>query len=434
MKATASRIYVYALFVLFLFFTGFKGYSNIFDSKCILFTVLGVLYLTFSCVLGISLRSLRLPEICALVYLGITALSALASPHFPETLLGVSRYEGLVTVGLYVAVFILLSQNWRADGCFPAVISAVMIAESLVVVFQRLGFNILWLYPKGTNYYIALEKYNGAFMSTVGNSDISSAFFSLMTPILWGFSLSFKKYRPLTLTAAVLSTVCLFALSVTAGTVAAVVTLAVLPIVLFPEKRRLTVTVVFILIITALLMIYFLPLSEGTLFELRSLMRGEYDPDFGSGRLHIWREVTEELRLPLGSGPDTMLREDIEPFVKTVDGRTVTRRVDVAHNDYLNILFHQGIFALAAYLGVLIPLLAGWYKNGRRNKTVALLGAGVLAYLVQVFFSYSACSSAAFFWAMLGILNAELKQNTTSCADTVFEAQHRAVETEHENF
>lgn len=434
MKATASRIYVYALFTLFLFFTGFKGYSDIFDSKCVLFTVLGVLYLAVSCVLGISAKEFRLPEICALVYLGITAVSAFASPHFPETLAGVSRYEGLVTIGLYVASFILLSQNWRGDRFFPAVISAVMIAESLVVVFQRLGFNILWLYPKGTDYYIALEKYNGAFMSTVGNSDISSAVFSLMTPILWGFFFGCKKYRPLTLTAAVLSAFSLFALSVTAGAVAAAVTVLVLPIVLFPKKRRLTVTVIIIFIITALVLIYFLPLKDGTLFELRSIMRGEYDPDFGSGRLHIWREVTEELRPLLGSGPDTMLREDIEPFVKTVDGRTVTRRIDVAHNDYLNVLFHQGIFALAAYLGIIIPLLAGWYKNGRRNKTVALLGAGVFAYLVQVFFSYSACSSAAFFWAVLGILNAELKQNTTSCADTPIGAQHRAVGTEGENF
>lgn len=434
MKAKASQIYVYALFILFLFFTGFEGYSNIFDSKCVLFTVLTVGYLVVSCVSGISLREFRLPELFALAYLGITAVSAFTSPHFPETLVGISRYEGLVTVALYVAVFILLSQSGGVGRLFPVTVSAAMLLQSAVVILQLLGFNILWLYPDGTNYYIALEKYNGAFLSTVGNSDIASALFSLMTPILWGLFAVYKKHRPLILISAALSTVCLFGLSVSAGVVSAVVTAAVLPVVLFHKKRRLTVTVLFIFIIIGLLLIYLLPLKEGTLFELRSLLRGEYDPDFGSGRLHIWSEVLENLRFPLGSGPDTMLREDIEPFVKTVGGKTVTRRIDVAHNDYLNILFHQGPLGLAAFLGILLTLLFGWYKNGGRSKTVAMLGAGIFAYSVQVFFSYSACSSAVFFWAMLGLLNAELKQSTTSCVGAVDRAQNRAVETEDKNF
>lgn len=434
MKTIASRIYVYALFVLFLFFTGFEGYSNIFDSKCVLFTVLSILYLVASCVFGISLKELRMPEIYALVYLGITVVSAFASPHFPNTLIGISRYEGLLTVGLYVAVFILLSQSWKPDRLFHAVISCAMIAESVVVILQLLGFNVLWLYPNGTNYYIALEKYNGAFMSTVGNSDISSAVFSLMTPILWGFFAWCKGYKPLTLISALLSTFCLFALSVSAGVVAAVVTAAVLPVVLFPRKRRLILVILFIIIIIAIMIILLLPLKDGTLFELQSLMKGEYDPDFGSGRLHIWREVVEEIRLPFGSGPDTMLREDIEPFVKTVDGKTVTRRIDVAHNDYLNILFHQGPIALAAYLFLIGGLLLAWYKNGRDNKWAALLGAGAFAYLVQVFFSYSACSSAVFFWAVLGMLNAELRSSTTSCVDVRCKTQYQAAQSSDENF
>lgn len=427
MEKRITKIYVYLMFGLFLLFTGFSGYSNVFTSKCILFTALSSIYLVASLIFGLSAKKMGAPEISALIYLGITALSAVASSHFPNTLIGISRYEGLLTIGLYVAVFLFVSQNWDTGDGFMYFLCAVMLLESVVVILQLFGFNILWLYPKGTNYYIALEKYNGAFISTVGNSDIASALFSLVTPVLWGIFATRRKYRLLSLASAVASSACLFCISVSAGIVAIVALICVIPFVLFP-KRRITVAVILAFVAAIFFAIlYFIPIKEGMLYELQSLMHGNYDPDFGSGRLHIWREVLDNIKPLLGTGPDTMLKESIEPFVKTINGKNVVRSIDIAHNDYLNILFHQGIFALVAYLGILAPLFVGWLKNGRRNKTAAVFGAGIFAYSVQVFFSYSACSSAVFFWIVLGMLNCELKSNTTSCADVDVPTLHRAV-------
>lgn len=397
------------MFTLFLFFTGFHGYTAIFDAKCTLFTLLSLAYIAGTVILGIEKRKASLPEACALLYLFFTLLSALLSQHFPKTLLGVSRFEGALTIGIYVLVFIFVSRHWQWQDSFVPFISIVMLVQSFVVFLQLMGFNALWLYPEGADYYIALERYNGAFISTVGNADIASAFFSLMTPVLWVMFFGYKKYRPLTFLSAVASLLCVLLMSVTAGVVAMLVTLFAFIFLLLPRKTAIiTATLTLAL---SLLLIGLLPFESGTLLEIQLLLRGELNGDFGSGRIHIWQEVLSKIKdnLWLGTGPDTMLYEDIEPFTKVINGETVTRRIDIAHNDYFNILFHQGVFAFIAYLGILTPLWK-WYKNGRKNIAVTALGAGVFAYACHAFFSFSACSSAIFFWLMLGMLNSQTRE------------------------
>ena len=83
-------------------------------------------------------------------------------------------------------------------------------------------------------------------------------------------------------------------------------------------------------------------------------------------------------------------------------------QIDVAHNEYLNILFHQGLPALGCYLAMLAML--GWRWLHTRSAAAAILGAGVLCYAVQALFGFSMCPSAPFFWAVLGLLMAALRQ------------------------
>lgn len=53
-------------------------------------------------------RSCTWAERFCLIYLLITWISALASPRFPETILGVSRYEGALSITLYGLSFLLV--------------------------------------------------------------------------------------------------------------------------------------------------------------------------------------------------------------------------------------------------------------------------------------------------------------------------------------
>ena len=146
------------------------------------------------------------------------------------------------------------------------------------------------------------------------------------------------------------------------------------------------------------------------LHEAHCLLRGQADPGFGSGRLHIWGEVLERIpkRLWLGAGPDTMLYGGLKPFQRydSQMGRTIVAQIDAAHNEYLNILYHQGIFALGAYLSLLILLARRWIAQAPTSAGAAILGAGCLGYCIQAFFGISMCTAALFFWTALALLAA----------------------------
>ncbi len=404
-----TSLYVYLMLSVFLFFTGFFGYTAIFSAKTAVFTLLSTVYIILYVIFGLGNKRLSFPETAALVYLLITVISALVSRHFPKTLIGVSRYEGAVTVALYVFIFILVSRSFKPSDRFVKFLAIVMIIESAVVLLQLSGVNVMGLYPTGENYYIAKEKYNGVFISTVGNADISSALFALMSPILSVLAVGYKKYRYLTVPSALLSLASLVLMNVSSGTVALTAVIAVMPVLLSRHRlKAIVITLVIALIILAA--VYFLPISEGgVFFELKEIMRGNFDPDFGSGRIHIWSEVIKNTKPLLGTGPDTMYYENITPFVN--EETSAVRRIDIAHNDYLNILFHQGIFALLAYLSLLGYILTVWLKNGKNNILATALGAGAFAYMVHTFFSYSACSSAVFFWMVMGMAVRVEKEN-----------------------
>ena len=78
--------------------------------------------------------------------------------------------------------------------------------------------------------------------------------------------------------------------------------------------------------------------------------------------------------------------------------------IDAAHNEYLNILANQGVFALLFWLGTLICSAVRFVCRGGQEMHVLICGSAVLGYCVQAFFGISMCISAPFFvlaWALL---------------------------------
>jgi len=90
-------------------------------------------------------------------------------------------------------------------------------------------------------------------------------------------------------------------------------------------------------------------------------------------------------------------------------GVELVAEIDTAHNEYLNILFHQGIFALLAYLAALGIAAAKWIKHGNTAPAAAACGASVLCYCIQAFFGISMFLTAPFYWITLGLLDGALR-------------------------
>ena len=102
-----------------------------------------------------------------------------------------------------------------------------------------------------------------------------------------------------------------------------------------------------------------------------------------------------------------MLYGGLEAFTRYDEalGGTIVAQIDVAHNEYLNILYHQGIFALAAYLGALAAAAKKWLRDSGRNALVAVLGTMLLCYGIQAFFSFSMVMTAPYFYLTLALFD-----------------------------
>ena len=102
----------------------------------------------------------------------------------------------------------------------------------------------------------------------------------------------------------------------------------------------------------------------GFLYEASQVLHGNLDDSFGSGRIYIWRNVLELVpeRLLFGGGPETLALR-MEAAFERYDpelGILIHSAIDVAHNEYLNVLVNQGLLALAAELIALVLCAVQW--------------------------------------------------------------------------
>ena len=112
-----THIYVIWMLLLFPVFWGFNGYHSITISKYLFFSVSTCIWLfaliVFSIVEAAGNKSIsfRLGPVqwAVLSFLAINCISAASSPYGTSVIMGAGRYDGLVTILLYGAVFLGVS-------------------------------------------------------------------------------------------------------------------------------------------------------------------------------------------------------------------------------------------------------------------------------------------------------------------------------------
>lgn len=163
------------------------------------------------------------------------------------------------------------------------------------------------------------------------------------------------------------------------------------------------------LIVSGLFILYFCEdLPVDFLNQAHELMHGNWNDEFGSHRIYIWKQVWELVwEAPLlGGGPDTLGQRGLIGFSRYSNElkRLITSSIDVAHNEYLNILVNQGLLSLLPYLAAIGFSLYVWWKNAD-DDVVCIGGAALLFYCIHAFFGISMCMSAPCFWIALAVLN-----------------------------
>ena len=388
------------------------GYRCIAETKFIAYIVLTVLFLAALIPAALKDRhSLHRPT---LVHWLIAAfwlwslVSALASPWRSDAFLGGSRYEGWLILTLYCAAFTALSlcasPGCLRRQCLPA---AALSVCCIVALLQFFDLNPLWLFPGQLRWSGREIVYNGAFLSTVGNADLTASI--LCTGFAFCWSLAVARRRWLYLLPAAFALVVIIWSGIRAGLLGALGGLALcLPAALAKERkaRLRSYGILLAACLLLLLLIRLIPMP-GAAGELRALLRGQAEDSFGSGRIYIWKNA---LRLAgerplLGGGPDTMGNRGLFFEKLTEDGVTIRRGIDCAHNEYLNVLVNQGIPALLLLLAALGVTL--FRAFGRTDETALVLRACLVSYMADAFFGISMPTNAAFFWLIFGLLAAE---------------------------
>lgn len=466
MKRDYARLltdkYIMLMLGVFPLFTGFSGYANITFSKFMFFTIATSVWLVLTVVSAIISKYNWQPkthQLIALVFAFIATISSLLSDYASVTLLGASRYDGLISTLLYVAIFIGVSEFGQFRTVYIKIASLALLICCVVSLMQMFGSTIL--FPNGYTYQDAGVLYISKFLGTIGNTNLLAGYLCLIIPLICTFFVLDDNKFVWLLPISAMGFFVLIASESSGGTLAiclgsllasiifsrnnlihrAIIVLAVLAIstafamiylnryklaaliailsaiffvlsYIFKHKIakkfhfKIVISSVSICALIGLFAVYFWQGDGGAVYELSQILHGNFSDEFGSSRILIWREclgiVPENLWL--GGGADTLaLRIDLE-FSRYFEAyeKTMTTSVDNAHNLYIAHLVNFGILGLCAYLSLMAHSLILIFKN--KEKHVICLTITLVCAWIENFFGLALCLVSPMMWVLWGLL------------------------------
>ena len=183
--------YLVVMFFAFPLFPGLEGYANITFSKFAFLLSATGLWLAALLVNALKARRRErarpgFAQYAALTFLGVSILSWILSPRRAESLIGMGRYDGLLITLCYALIFLGVSLFTRPKLLHAGAFAAGIGLCSAVGVLQLFGADLLRLFPAGYNYYDAGILYSGAYLGTIGNTNILDAALCTALPLFAG--------------------------------------------------------------------------------------------------------------------------------------------------------------------------------------------------------------------------------------------------------
>lgn len=405
--------YICLMLLVFPLWTGFDGYADITRPKFLFFAALTGLWLAslLACALIYRCRPGKPTafQTCALCFAAAACVSTAFSEYFPDTLIGASRCDGLLTLTLYGSIAVFVSRWGEFKQSYVNLTALASGLCALVCVLQLCRVNVLGLFPAGLDFYDAGVKYTGEFLGTMGNTNVLAAYFCLTIPLLVCSAPGSKPLRrALLLLAAAAELGVLVFVRAESGLVAclAALPLAVLYYVNRSGRRRAALGLLggfAALGFGALAVVYFAPPADGTLWELselaprpcagqlrlqpcRHLARG--GPARGGEAAH--RRRAGHLRPALGARFQPLCARDGRDALDPC-GQRALRAAGLSREPRRSgpcgLCLGAGL-ALRRWLGGAAPAL----------------GAALICYLVQSLFGLGLCLVVPMAWIYMGLI------------------------------
>ena len=379
---------------------GFKVFSYSFFGRS--YIVLLIVSLIVSLFLLIYKRvnhkyKFEIYDLLILLLCIVSCISTIYAIKPKTALIGLNaRYEGLIALLyyynlLYIASFI----EKDTKKIIVALIIISTVYQTIYALMQFFDAPFVYKYIKTTRIWPMGTMTNPNFYSSLILMGVLSTIGLLVD--------SNKKYMKVILYLIILF---LFLGLIIGNTLSCIVGLIVCAIYLLIYLIKRKKVKVFILLFITFVVILFgayktnmtllISDSKKTTNEVVEMSKGNTQNSFGNNRIEIWSKSFNIVPYYLlhGAGVDNFFYA-FGPNRLRIEDKTI----DKAHNEYLQILITEGLFALIVYISLYLIVLLRGIKN---NKIYLILP--VLGYMVQAFFNISVIEVAPIFFILLGML------------------------------
>jgi O-antigen ligase len=330
------------------------------------------------------------------VFLASAVVSTVLAANLNVAVFGIySRYDGLLTILTYAALFWLSTQALSGPTDARALLR-VLLASGYAVA----AIAIIWSVAD----YRAQGQIVPAY-GTLGNSNVLGAFLAMVCPLAFGELVEARTWgaRILAVNALVVPAVALllsFSRSAWLGAAVAFV------VIVAAERRtapRIAIAgAALVLISTLALSGMTTPGGLGLERALEARARSVLDlSSWQASRLHIWHDSVSLIasRPVFGYGPDNVGL--VFPLFQTGNWAPLpgglAQPIDKAHAETLQVAATQGLVGLGAYAFMIVVFIRAFWK-GRRNPMAVPIFAGWVGYQVTLQLNFSAPPAAMPFW------------------------------------
>jgi len=330
------------------------------------------------------------------VFLASAVVSTVLAANPNVAVFGIySRYDGLLTIVTYAALFWLSIQTLAGPGDARALLR-VLLASGYAVAAVAMIWSVADYRAQGQ----IVPAYG-----TLGNSNVLGAFLAMVCPLAYGELVEARTWgaRILALNALLVPAAALvlsFSRSAWLGAAVAFV------VILAGERRtasRIAIAGAALLLTVAIALPGFTTLGGlGLERALEARARSVLDLNsWQASRLHIWHDsVTLIASRPVfGYGPDNVGL--VFPLFQTGNWAPLpgglAQPIDKAHAETLQVAATQGLVGLGAYVFMIVAFIRAFWK-GRRNPSALPIFAGWVGYQVTLQLNFSAPPSAMPFW------------------------------------
>ena len=479
-----SQVYALIVFTIFPLLLSSKTYYNTTVTKFTIFAVLTCLYALYCLVIGFVFRpgkqvrrlmrepsgvKITIPQILLVAYVVWAVISTMASPY-TGLFIGQNRYEGLFSILLYAAAFLLLSFWGEYTDAYVYGLGIMGAILGFIAVLQSFGSGMI--YPDGYDYWSV------HFLTTIGHEDCVAGIICIlvpallcgyvilndkrsrlclpglfflpyiavftdvdtakigflivalmlpcliqsrdrlqkllvgMIPILLGLGLGYSYHRDRSFAPGIAAMIFLAA-AVVCGVLAWSMSRHERSWQIKPSTiRRAAYALILVMLIIALVLVYGYDGGNRLVREASDLLHGELSDEAGSLRGYIWKCTFRIIKQNpvLGGGPGSFFSLFIpynEGYQELLNEEI---RIDFPHNDFLSVAACTGLVGLALYLAFLVSLAIRCIRKAGRCPMLLIFLAGMAGYLVYSFFVFSIAIVSPLFWVMAGLADKCVRQ------------------------